>query len=82
MRLDTESIHLSRTQHLTGQQTQSHVTMTTVSHHISTLHYTYTNKPVVGGQDIHWPYHIITTYEAHHPYWSNPLEVQVKRPSI
>jgi len=31
MRLDTESIHLSRTQHLTGQETQSLITMTTVS---------------------------------------------------
>jgi len=50
----------------------------TVSLHILTLHYTYTNKPVVGGQDIHWPYHIITTYQAHHPYLSNPLEVKEK----
>lgn len=76
MRLDTESIHLSRTQHLTGQQTQSLITMTTVSHHISTLHYTYTNKPVVGGQDIHRPYHIITIFQAHHPYLPNPLEAK------
>jgi len=82
MRLDTESIHLSRTQHLTGQQTQSLITMTTVSQHISTLHYTYTNKPVVSGQDIHWPCHIITRFQAHHPYLPNKLEVQVKRPSI
>jgi hypothetical protein len=59
MRPDTGLIHLSRTQHLTGQQMQSYYNDSGPSTYLK-LHYTYFNKPVVYGQDIHWPYQTVT----------------------